>query len=714
LIARAAALLFSAALACGAPAFAQSVKTEHAEAELISERAAAVPGDQFLGALHLDVEEGGWHVYWKNPGDSGLPPEIQWTAPEGVTVGEFKWPAPHAIPLTTLMNYGYEHDVVLPFDIKIPATAKPGDTIDLTGEATWLICLEICVPEQATLKISVPVEAALRENAAGGKLIGAALANIPRPITGAATVERSPDGFRIAALDGDLAAAATTATDLHFFPEGSEILHPAKQVFRRGEAGVSATLKASDFAKAGDQPLSGVIVAEAKDGTRQAWEVDAQPGAIPAGVADAAAGAKGSGGGSGGGNLSVAAFASLLVFSFLGGLVLNLMPCVLPVLSIKAAGLAQTAHSPKEARAHGIAYTAGVLVCFAAIGLVLAGLRLAGEQAGLGFQLQYPPVVAFFALVIFAIGLNLLGVFEMGTSLMGVGGKLADQGGTGGAFFTGLLAAFVGAPCVGPFMAPAVGVAVTQSAPIVVLVFLVIGFGLAAPLLLLSFTPALAKLLPKPGKWMATFRQVLAFPMFLTAVWLLWILAGQSGSDGVILVVAGATLLGFGIWLAKTIGGKTPGRVIASLVILAALIGPAAVSASIKPPAGGDTASLASEVGAEPWSPERVAELQGEGRVIFVDFTARWCATCQVNKRLAIDSAQVQKAFSANKVAFLVADWTNRDAVIAEELAKHDRAGVPLYLVYPASGDAPEVLPQILSSGLIAKAVRQAAGQPAG
>jgi len=708
LLIRTCAALLAGGLALAAPAAAQTVKTEHAEASLISERAAAVPGDKFLGALYLDVEEGGWHVYWKNPGDSGLPPKIEWTAPEGVTVGEFQWPAPHAIPLTTLMNYGYEHELVLPFDITLPATVKPGDTIELTGAATWLICLETCVPEEAKLTLKIPVAAELIADDANGAKIGASLAEVPRPITGAATVERLPDGFRISAIDSDLAEAAKTASDIHFFPDGPEILHPAKQDVRRGDAGVAMKLLASDFAAAGDQPLSGIIVVDAKDGVRSAWEVAATPGAAPAGVADKAVSTGGKGGG---GSLTAVAFVSLLAFSFLGGLVLNLMPCVLPVLSIKAAGLAQTAHNPTEARAHGVAYTAGVLVCFAAIGAVLAGLRMAGEQAGLGFQLQYAPVTALFTLVIFAIGLNLLGVFEMGTSLMGVGGRLADQGGTKGAFFTGFLAAFVGAPCVGPFMAPAVGLAVTQSPPIVVLVFLVIGLGLAAPFLLLSFTPALAKLLPKPGKWMLTFRQVLAFPMFLTAVWLLWTLAGQTGSDGVILVVAGATLLGFGIWLANTIGSKMVGRVIAGLVILAAFVLPAVGSASLKAPSRGGEASLAAEVGAEAWSPGRVAELRGEGRVIFVDFTARWCATCQVNKKIAIDSDQVRKAFADGNVAFLIADWTNRDAVIATALAEFDRAGVPLYLVYPASGGEPAVLPQMLSPGVVVKAIKQAAAQ---
>jgi thiol:disulfide interchange protein DsbD len=354
-----------------------------------------------------------------------------------------------------------------------------------------------------------------------------------------------------------------------------------------------------------------------------------------------------------------------------------------------------------------MAYLAGVLVCFAAVGAILIALKAVGEQVGLGFQLQYPPVVAFFALAMFAIGLNLLGVFEMGGSLMGVGGNLADRGGPSGAFFTGLLAAFVGAPCVGPFMAPAVGVALAQPPHIVMTVFLVIGLGMAAPFVLLSFTPGFAKVLPKPGKWMETFRQVLAFPMFLTAIWLLWVLAGQAGANSVILVVAGAAVLGFGIWLATKIGKNLFGRIVAAALIIFAFIAPSVVSAMTPvAPAESSASSFTEEV----WSPERVAALRAEGRPIFVDFTARWCVTCQVNKATSIENAEVREVFAATNTAFLVADWTNRDSVIAAALAEHGRAGVPLYLVYPASGGDPVVLPQVLTPGLVAKAVREAAG----
>jgi thiol:disulfide interchange protein DsbD len=692
-------------------AFAQEVvrsRQDKTSLGLISERAAIAPGDVFfLVAANFDLDEDGWHVYWKNPGDSGLKPEVQWTLPDGVEAGEFKWPAPHAIPLATLMNYGYEHQVVFPIEFKVPAGLKPGDSVAFTGQFDFLICQEICIPDDATVSLTLPVEAASRIDDASSALIARSLATVAVPLTGAATVKRTADGFQVAVVDPDLAEAARTAKSIRFFPEGHEIIHAAPQKVRRGDQGVSFELKASEFAAAGDQPLPGIVVISSGEDTLRAWEAPAQPGATPEGVSSSAMSSGGGAGGVAGGfeSLDLVTFGGIILAAFFGGLVLNLMPCVLPVLTIKAAGLVHTAHDPRKSRLHGLAYLGGVLVCFAAIGAILIALKAAGEQAGLGFQLQYPPVVAFFSLAIFAIGLNLLGVFEMGTSLMGVGGSLADKGGTSGAFFTGLLAAFVGAPCVGPFMAPAVGVALAQPPHIVMVVFLVIGLGMAAPFVLLSFTPAFAKVLPKPGAWMATFRQALAFPMFLTAVWLLWVLAGQAGTNGVILVIAGAAVLGFGIWLATKIGANLAGRIISAAVILLAFIGPSVASAF------SDAAPVAgASVSEEAWSPERVAQLQAEGRPVFVDFTARWCVTCQVNKATSLDSAQVREAFAETNTALLVADWTNRDSVIAAALAEHGRAGVPLYLVYPASGGEPAVLPQVLTPGLVVKAIREAAG----
>ncbi len=700
------ALLTLASLSAGA-ASSQDVVTSRqgkTDLSLISERAAVVPGDDFLVAANFDLDEDGWHIYWKNPGDSGLAPEVRsWTLPEGVEAGGFKWPAPHAIPLETLMNYGYEHQVVLPMQFEVPDNLKAGDSITFTGNFDFLICQEICIPDDATVSLTLPVEATSRIDNASSALIAKSLASAAVPLTGAATVQRTAGGFKVAAVDPDLAEAAKSAKDIRFFPEGHEIVHAAPQKVRRGDEGVSFELKASDYAAEDDQPLTGIIVITADDGTLRSWAVPAQPGAIPQGVADVAFARAGGAGDT----LGLAALAGIIGAAFLGGLVLNLMPCVLPVLTVKAAGLIHSAHNPRESRIHGLAYLGGVLVCFAAIGMILIALNAAGQQAGLGFQLQYPAVVAFFALAMFAIGLNLLGVFEMGSSLMGMGGKLAERGGTSGAFFTGMLAAFVGAPCVGPFMAPAVGVALTQPPHIVMLVFLVIGLGLAAPFVLLSFTPAFAKVLPKPGRWMSTFRQALAFPMFLTAIWLLWVLAGQAGTNSVILVIAGAAVLGFGIWLATKTGSSMAGRIVSAVVILFAFVAPSVASALGSPAAGAPVAALSEEA----WSPDRVAELRSQGRPIFVDFTARWCVTCQVNKATSLDSRQVRETFAETNTAFLVADWTNRDSVIAAALAEHGRAGVPLYLVYPATGAEPVVLPQVLTPGLVVKAVREAASK---
>ena len=702
----AAATLLAAALS--APAHAQvTAKSDHAEGTLVFERSAATPGDTFLGALKLDLADG-WHVYWKNPGDSGLPPAATWTPSPGVTFGDFRFPAPHAIPLATLMNYGYEHQLVLPFQIDIAADAQPGSEVTIGGKIEYLICADICIPEDIELSTTLRIAGSPETDADGSAIIVATLPHIPVALTGKASVERTAKGFRVAVADSGVVGALSSAKNIRFFPDGPELSNPAKQLVKTGAEGVSIELTASDFAKEGDQNLSGIIAITDDAGSTRAWEVAATPGPAPAGVADKefvnaeVSGVPPSPVSNVAPMMGLSDLLITLGLAFVGGLVLNLMPCVLPVLTIKAAGLVHTAHNPKESRAHGLAYLGGVVVCFAAIGAILIALRAAGEQAGLGFQLQYPPVTAFFALVMFAVGLNLLGVFEIGGSLMGVGSGLAERGGTSGAFFTGLLAAFVGAPCVGPFMAPAFATALAQPAPVVLAVFIAVGIGLAAPFVLLSFTPAFAKVLPKPGRWMETFRQVLAFPMFITVLWLLWVLAGQSGPDGILAVLAGGIALGFGIWLAKKIGQRVTGRIVAVAVILAAFVVPSISTTWLK-------AEAAAEISANAWSPEKVAELQAEGRVIFVDFTARWCVTCQFNKS-AIHDASVARAFADLNVAFLEADWTNKDKVIAGELAKHGAAGVPLYLVYPASGGEPKKLEQLLTPGMIETAVRQAAG----
>jgi DsbC/DsbD-like thiol-disulfide interchange protein/cytochrome c biogenesis protein CcdA/peroxiredoxin len=661
------AALALAAATFGGAAYAQaSAKSDHAEGTLVFERSAATPGDSFLGALKLDLAEG-WHVYWKNPGDSGLPPTAEWTPSPGVTFGDFRFPAPHAIPLATLMNYGYEQQVVLPFQIQIAADAKPGTEAPIGGKIEYLICADICIPEDIELSTTLRIAASPETDADGSAIIVGTLAHIPVALTGKASVERTSTGFRLAAADAGLAGAIGTAKNIRFFPDGPELSNPAKQIVKTGPEGVSIELTASDFAKAGDQNLNGIIVLTDGDGSTRAWEIAALPGPAPAGVADKEFINADTSGITPPPAVAAAAplgFTDLLItlgLAFVGGLVLNLMPCVLPVLTIKAAGLVHTAHNPKESRAHGLAYLGGVVVCFAAIGGILIVLRAAGEQAGLGFQLQYPPITAFFALVMFAVGLNLLGVFEMGGSLMGVGSGLAERGGTSGAFFTGLLAAFVGAPCVGPFMAPAFATALAAACAR--------RHGcIRRRRHRLGGTICLAELHPGLRQSPAEARQVdgdvpsgaglpdvhhcpLAALGARRSVGPGWNYRGVSQER---------IALGFGIWLAEEDwpGHGRPYRCQPGH--------PRCVRCSVGIDNMAESRSLDRNLGANAWSPEKVAELQAEGRVIFVDFTARWCVTCQFNKT-ALHDASVARAFTDLNVAFLEADWTNKDKVIASE-----------------------------------------------
>ena len=697
--------LFAMLLAWPQQSQAEPVDSGHALAEIISERESIVPGDRFLAGLKLEIDDK-WHVYWRNAGDAGIAPSIRWEDKAGAEMGEFVWPAPHTIPLEGLMNYGYGDVLVLPFEIIVPDTLEPGDTLTLTGKGEWQICLDICIWEDADLSLTLPVGDMPVTHQDSANDIAAALALAPQELTGDAFVERQDDLFRLAIVDDMFAATLDDAVNVRFFPFEHDINHFPEQPLTYSQAGGVLTLEASSMAPEGAVALGGVVVVEQADGERSAFELTAQPGVIPAGLDSDTftPGASNTGGASAG----ILQILTWLGFGLIGGLVLNLMPCVLPVLSIKANGLIQAAGEGDESvKNHGLAYFAGVVSCFLAIGIVMVALRAAGEQAGLGFQLQYPPIVLGLAFLMFLVGLNLLGVFEIGTSLTNAGAGLAHKQGTSGAFFTGLLAAVVGAPCVGPFLAASLGAVVTsQPAWIVILFMLCMGIGMAAPFLLLSLAPGLARLLPRPGRWMETVKHILAFPMFLTAVGLLWVFAGQAGTDLTMLALAGAVLIAFGIWAMKHASGRMLGAV-GGLVLAIGLVAPITWSAFAVTPTASEQAGTSHD-GAEraAWSPQKVAELQAAGQPFFVDFTARWCVTCQFNKKTALETSAVQAFFAENNIVFLTADWTNRDEVIAAELAAHDRAGVPLYLFYAAGSKDPVTLPQLLRAQSVIKTLR--------
>jgi thiol:disulfide interchange protein DsbD len=699
-----AALLMALMLAPAAAA--QPVNTGHLEAELVSAAQGVAPGQTIHVALRQKIQDG-WHTYWRNPGDSGEPTKVAWTLPAGWSAGEFVWAAPKRLPFGPLVNYGYEGEVLLPLTLTAPANAQPGQTATVRGEATFLVCAEICVPENAVLTLSLPVTAA--PAAADGKWgprIDAALRAAPKPAGLTAAFAKSNAGLALAVTGSPLRGA--DMAQAYFFPySGTAVDHAKPQAIERGPEGLTLTLTPGfDFQEGpGPQTIAGVLSLG-----EQAYEVSAALGPAPPGASGLGPPPAKLDAGAAGLSLLPA-----LALAFVGGLILNLMPCVFPILAMKAASLAGHAHDGPAAKRQGLAFGAGALATFAALALLLIALKAAGAAVGWGFQLQSPPVVAALALLMLAVALNLSGVFEMGTSLQGVGSGLASRQGVAGAFFTGALAVVVAAPCTAPFMGPALGWALTQRPAAALAVFLALGLGFALPFVLVAFAPGLLAKLPRPGPWMGAFKRALSFPMFAAAAWLVWVLTLQAGASGLARLLAAAIVLALAAWLAgaaqrRAMQGARPLALGGAAAVLAALaIGAAVWPAYAEAPAQGEALAAGAELAAEPYTPARLAELQAQGRPVFVNYTAAWCVSCQVNDRLALSTPKVAAAFREGGVAYLKADWTKRDAVIAADLARFGRAGVPLYLVYGKGGEAPEVLPSILTEGVVIRALGKAA-----
>ncbi|WP_031555735.1 protein-disulfide reductase DsbD family protein [Parvularcula oceani] len=681
----------AALFALFAPAAAQTgpvVETDHAASRLIAEREGAVPGETAWIALRQELEEH-WHVYWRNPGDSGLPLEIDWTLPEGFEAGEVIYPLPHRLPLGPLVNYGHEGEPVFLVPLSVPETAQAGETARIVAEANWLICADVCVPEQARLTLDLPIMAEEAPPAAFAQEIGEALAARPRP---------APfDAAYAAAEAGPVLRLAADLDAPEFYPFEPALIEPAGRQDVSHDEG--ATLIAFDggfdYLDAPPETLEGLVVT-GSGANRQGYIVEAMRAEEGAAFASAPAPAPLTAGG--GAGPAPAALGATLLFAFLGGLILNVMPCVFPVVFMKAASLAGSAgHERAVVRRHGVLYTAGVLATFLAIAGVLIALRAGGEQLGWGFQLQNPVVVGLFAVIILLVGLNLAGLFEVGTSVQGLGQGLTQRGGNAGAFFTGMLAVAVAAPCIGPFLGVPVGYALAQPAMIGLLVFAVVGLGLAAPYLLLSIVPVLGRLLPKPGPWMVTFKQLLSFAMFGTLVWLAWVLSLQAGPQGVLLLGVALVLAAFAAWaFGRSQGGSRGWRVAALAGLVLALL-PLARVETVVPQAIAAETDDRSKLPTVPYGEERLAELRAEGVPVFVDFTAAWCVTCQVNKQTVLNRREVIDAFHERGVRYMVADWTVQDPEITRALEAQGRSGVPLYLYYAPGAEAARVLPQVLS-----------------
>jgi thiol:disulfide interchange protein DsbD len=687
------------ALTMTLPALAQvqsaSGPAKHVATELVAERQGIAPGETIHIALRQQIQKG-WHTYWRNSGDSGEPTQIKWTVPDGWQTGGFIWPTPVRIPVGPLMNYGYEGEVLLPMTLTAPVSAKAGDKVTLKAAVSLLVCAEVCVPEDDALTLTLPVTpATASEDPKWGDAVEAAVASAPKPAALNAVFQtRGPN--LVLAVTGAVLKGADMA-GAYFFPFESTVVDHAKpQAIERGPDGLTLTLSPGYAFQGGKAPasLAGVLAVGGK-----AYEVAASPGAPPPDAAGLGPPPLKAAGGGAGLGLAVAA-----LFAFLGGLMLNLMPCVFPILAMKAASLAGHGGGDHgEARRQGLAFGIGSVATFLVLAAGLIALKAAGSAIGWGFQLQSPPVVAVLSLLMLAVALNLSGLFEVGTSLQGAGSGLAGRGGSLGAFFTGALAVVVAAPCTAPFMGPALGWALTQTPAAALTVFLALGLGFAAPFVLVTFAPGLLSRLPRPGPWMEMFRKALAFPMYGAAAWLAWVLAQQAGPEDLAKLFAAAVVVGLAGWLAglaqhrAAMGGK-PLALTAGAGLLAAL----AVAAVVWPQ------DKAAELPSEPYSAARVAELRAQGRPVFVNYTAAWCVSCQVNDKVALSTRKVVQAFERHKVAYLKADWTKRDGVIAADLASHGRAAVPLYLVYGTKGGDGVILPSILTPDIVVKAVEAA------
>ena len=675
----------STAQAQRAPAAATGavVTTEQVRAELLAHAPdGAETGKTVWLGLQL-THKPQWHTYWKNPGDSGLPTELTWTLPEGISAGAIAWPLPRKIPIGNLANYGYEDTVLLPVPLTITPAFKPSllsGGIEIKLKANWLVCKQECIPEEGSFILTLPTRSSV-----GNAAFDKALQSLPVALTLAQPGQVAVDGKQIRLAVNGL-PAAWRGKNLDLFPETPEVIATAAAWKQAWDGATwTATVPLSPQRSNSPQTMP-VVLALGAQALRTALPVTgnwptlalvsqpAQPD-LPARS-----------------TAPPLTLITALLGALLGGLILNLMPCVFPVLAIKLAGFANHARDRRAHRVSGLAYSAGVVCSFLALGALALGLRGAGESLGWGFQLQEPAVVAALALLFTLIGLNLSGLFEFASVLPSSVASMQARHPVPDAFLTGVLAVAVASPCTAPFMGASLGFAIGLPAGEALAIFAAIGVGLSLPYLVASFVPAFARLLPRPGAWMDTLRKLLAFPMYATVAWLVWVLGQQSGIDGagalLLLLVAVAWLT----W-ALTLRGQSRWRMgLAAGLVLALLawtVGPYLTRTEAAPVQSGNSAW-------EPWEPGRVEQLLAKGEPVFVDFTAAWCVTCQYNKQTTLGRQDVMADFAARKVHLLRADWTLRDPAITAALRQLGRNGVPVYVLYQG-GRAPVILSEILS-----------------
>ena len=736
---------------------AQPPGTGPVRASLVPEVVSFESGKPFWVALSLKVETG-WHIYWRNPGDTGLPTTVEWQLPPGWKAGEIQWPYPEAFEFGGLINLGYEGEAVLLVRLTPPSGLKNGDVASLRAKVEWLVCKESCVPGEAQLVSDIPLKAG-----------GAQMSSEHRALFEHARsrLPLATSDWRVQATAGEgnlrihLAEPAWHRSRLEgvtFFPyEPSLIQYAPPQMLEKVEDGYRLTVALDTTHKGTISEVRGVVVAKSgwmKTGSSRALEIRTRvdekgiqeklsglspvpnvpsegvsSGRFPVQNAPSESGSPGNDSGTASAGVSnspipqaetptpMAESPSLLLalgFAFLGGIILNLMPCVLPVLSLKIMGFVQQAgEDSKKKLKHGLLFTLGVLVSFWILSGLLLLLRASGEQLGWGFQLQSPAFVIVLSMFLYLFGLSMFGVFEIGVSLTAVGQRASGGASYWGSFTSGVLATVVATPCTAPFMGSALGFALSQPAIVSFLIFTFLGLGMAAPYIILTSSPRLLRFVPRPGAWMESLKQFLGFLLMATVLWLVWVLGLQTGSEGVVMLLLALLVASVGGWIygrwgniAKEQPVRTIAQLLAALAVAAGLFF-ALHNIEAKITAAGGVREQG-EIRWEPFSAEAVRRLREEGKPVFIDFTAAWCLSCQVNEKVAFGSAEVQRAFASKGVTTFKADWTNRDTLITQALARFGRNSVPLYVLYPSrTNEDPILLPEILTPGIVLEALER-------
>ena len=744
-----AGLMLMCALGLLARADSSSADRPHVHVALVVPVADANQGGSRQIGLYFKLEPG-WHVYWKNPGDAGEPPHVKWTLPAGVVAGPLQFPTPKRLPLGPLMDYGFEDEVLYPIEMRVSKDSSLGRAT-LHAKVDWLVCSSSCIPGKAELETTLnvtPFTTSTQPADPSDKEIWNRLAGkLPKVFPSLWKIGFEPAGesFRLVVKTGKGEAEAA------FFPADQDIIdNPAPQKFAVTAQGFTLDLKRDASLKATPAQLRGVL--ELSGG--RAYEIVALPGGaasasvseptaassgqhaeaaqtpavgqqLPVGTSNsatastvaagesalAASAASSSTSSSSGNARQKTGLLEALGLAFVGGLLLNLMPCVFPVLFLKGLALVRSGNEERRAlRLHGLVYTAGIVASFWALVGTLLVLKAAGSKIGWGFQFQSPVVLSLMAGLLFFLGLSLAGQFEIGLTLTSAGGSLAAKQGYAGSFFTGVLAVVVATPCTAPLMGAAIGYALSQSAVVSFAVFTMLALGLAAPYVALTLQPAWARVLPKPGVWMEVLKQAVAVPIFATVIWLAWVLAQAYGAGLLAVLLASFLLLAIagwflGRWPAKGWASAVAGGVLLAVVGLG-FFGERLAPAAEAAPAGRPGASAnASAGGWEPWSADGVSGYLAEGRPVFVDFTASWCLSCQVNERVALHQPEVEQAFKAKNVVVMKADWTRHDEGITQALEGLGRSGVPTYALYEPGQKEAEVLPEVLTPGIVTDAL---------